>query len=313
MLTATWDSNIYTRALEDRSWNAPALLPEHCRGEALKTAYRYCNELTAIHSKSFFMASGLLNGRKRRAIRALYAFCRTTDDIIDHPGPDQGKQLRQWREHALSYCPRTNDPVPVAWAHTRREFRIPTSYARQLIDGVAQDISINRYQSFPELADYCYGVASTVGLMSMHIIGFSDEEAIRYAVKLGVALQLTNILRDVAEDWARGRIYLPQAELREFGVTADHINRGIVDDAWRKFMQFQIDRTRYIYAEAWPGLAMLHPSGRLAVAAAASFYKDILKDIERRNYDVFSERAFISKWGKMKKVPHLWYRYGLAK
>ena len=191
--------------------------------------------------------------------------------------------LERWRERSLSNKVKINDPVPIAWAHARLNFQIPLIYARQLIDGVAQDLYVHRYENFSGLADYCYGVASTVGLMSMHIIGFSGNEAIRYAVKLGVALQLTNILRDIAEDWERGRLYLPQDELEAFNITEDHLNGNIVDDHWRAFMRFQIERTRCIYAEAWPGISLLNPSGRLAIAAAASFYKDILKDIEARD------------------------------
>jgi hypothetical protein len=184
-------------------------------------------------------------------------------------------------------------------------------YAHQLIDGVAVDLHIRSYHNFAALTEYCYGVASTVGLMSMFIVGFYSEHAIRYAVKLGVALQLTNILRDIAEDWKQGRLYLPQDELRAFGVSDNHLQHGIVDDSWRALMKFQIDRARRIYAEAWPGLAVLHPSGRLAIAAAATFYKDILSDIEARDYDVFRGRARVSKWGKIQRLPQLWYAHGM--
>ena len=276
----------------------------------LRMAHLYCKGVTAFHSKSFFMASSLLPEEKKKAIRALYAFCRTTDDIVDLPGADRDLQLERWRERSLSRGARINDPVPIAWADARTRFQIPSIYARQLIDGVAQDLEIHRYENFSDLVAYCYGVASTVGLMSMHIIGFSGEESVRYAVKLGVALQLTNILRDVAEDWARGRLYLPQEEVEAFGITEDHLAYGLIDSAWRSFMQFQIERTRCIYAEAWPGIRLLHPSGRLAVAAAASFYQDILKDIEARDYDVFQGRAYVSRWGKLCRIPQLWYAYG---
>jgi phytoene synthase len=170
----------------------------------------------------------------------------------------------------------------------------------------------NRYAHFEGLADYCYGVASTVGLMSMHIIGFSNQKAIRFAVKLGVALQLTNILRDIAEDYKRGRIYLPQNELKQFGITDEHFQHGIVDEAWIAMMKFQIARTRSIYEESWPGIAMLNADGRMAIAAAATFYKGILNDIEKRGYDVFSGRANVSKWGKLKQLPSIWYQCNLA-
>lgn len=310
MLAATWEEHILVRATENLHAENAAALPDHCRGAALETAHRYCSEVTALHSKSFFMASGLLSKEQRKATRALYAFCRTTDDIVDFPGPDRERQLEIWRERSLSGSPRANDPVSIAWADTLHKFNIPVQYAHQLIDGVEMDIHTHRYRNFAALAEYSYGVASTVGLMSMHIIGFSGKEAIRYAVKLGVALQLTNILRDIAEDWQRGRLYLPQDEMEAFGVTEDHLENGIVDAAWKDFMRFQIERARNIYAEAWPGIAMLHPSGRMSIAAAASFYRDILKKIERRDYDVFSGRACLSKWGKLRQLPRLWYAYG---
>ncbi len=144
--------------------------------------------------------------------------------------------------------------------------------------------------------------------MSMHIIGFFTEEAIEYAVKLGVALQLTNILRDINEDWERGRLYLPQEELDRFGLTENDIDRGIVTDRWREFMKFQIARARRLYAEAWPGIAMLNPDGRLAIAAAADLYRAILNDIEAHDYNVFNRRAHLTKWEKLRRLPGLWWR-----
>jgi phytoene synthase len=211
----------------------------------------------------------------------------------------------------MQSVPRANDPVSIAWADTRKKFKIPGKYAHQLLDGVCNDINFKPYNSFSELAEYCYGVASTVGLMSMHIIGFKNETAIRYAIKLGVALQLTNILRDIAEDYQMGRVYLPKDELKRFGITEKHLREGIVDSKWRTFMKFQIARARIIYEEAWPGIMLLDASGRLPIAAAATFYKGILNKIEENDYDVFSQRAHLNKWEKLRLVPKLWYKYSL--
>ena len=163
-------------------------------------------------------------------------------------------------------------------------------------------------QTFHDLATYSYGVASTVGLMSMHIIGYSGPEAIPYAIKLGLALQMTNILRDVAEDWQRGRVYLPQDELAYFGLTEGTIADGRVTDQWREFMRFQIDRNRQLYAEAWPGIGMLNKKGRFAIAAAAGLYRGILNDIENHDYDVFSRRSHIGTFGKLRRLPMLWWQ-----
>ena len=276
--------------------------------DALDWAYQYCEQLTAWHSKSFFMASRLLPTEKRKAVRALYAFCRTTDDIVDNPSGNVEKQLKLWRSRTLSHQPQVNDLVPMAWADAVNRFNIPSIYAHQLIDGVARDLHQTRYQTFAELAEYSYGVASTVGLMSMHIIGFENEAAIPYAIRLGVALQITNILRDVAEDWQRGRVYLPQEDLARFGLSEADILAGVVTEKWREFMRFQIDRNRRLYAEAWPGIGMLSTDGRIAIAAASDLYLAILNDIEKHDYDVFSRRAHINKWGKLSRMPGLWWR-----
>jgi phytoene synthase len=216
--------------------------------------------------------------------------------------------LCDWWGDALTGPPPPENLVAVAWSDTVARYQIPVAYAQQLIHGVARDLHQSRYETFNDLADYAYGVASTVGLMSMHIIGFRSEEAVRYAVKLGVALQLTNILRDVAEDWRRGRLYLPQDELAAFGLTEADIEHGAVTDRWRAFMKFQIGRTRRLYAEAWPGIALLEPEGRFAIAAAADLYRLILDDIEAHDYDVFSRRAYVSQWGKLRRLPALWWQ-----
>lgn len=204
--------------------------------------------------------------------------------------------------------PPCDDPVALAWADTRTRYNIPVRYAEQLIAGVASDATITRYETFDELAAYCYRVASTVGLMAMHIIGYAGRRAIPYAVKLGVALQLTNILRDVGEDWRTGRCYLPQVELAAYGLSEADVARGQVDDRWRAFMRFQIGRTRTLYTEAMPGIALLDRSGRFAIAAAAELYRAILDDIESHDYDVFTRRAHVNAAGKLARLPGIWWR-----
>ncbi|MBK7894277.1 MAG: squalene/phytoene synthase family protein [Candidatus Promineifilaceae bacterium] len=272
-------------------------------------AYGYCEQITAENSRSFYLASRLLPPPQRRAVRALYAFCRTTDDIVDNAEDNHApSDLQTWRNQALHNHDHQYDPIAIAWRDTSATYHIPQLYAEQLIDGVARDMVQNRYETFAELAEYAYGVASTVGLMSMHIIGYRGEEAIPYAVRLGVALQMTNILRDVAEDWRRGRLYLPQEELAAFGLSEADIAAGVVTEKWRSFMRFQIERNRRLYREAWPGIAMLNREGRLAIAAAADFYAAILHDIEQHDYDVFTRRAHIGKWAKLRRIPSLWWQ-----
>jgi phytoene synthase len=204
--------------------------------------------------------------------------------------------------------PHKNEMVAVAWTHARLTHKIPVRFAEQLIDGVAQDLTPRRYATFEDLAAYAYGVASTVGLMSMHIIGYTSNDAIPYAIKLGVALQLTNILRDVGDDLRNGRVYLPQDELDAFNLCEHQMQRGTVTRAWREFMKFQIERNRSLYAEAMPGIAYLAPKGRFAISAAANLYRAILTDIENHDYDVFSRRASISTFGKIRRLPAIWWQ-----
>jgi phytoene synthase len=241
-------------------------------------------------------------------VHALYAFCRTVDDLVDEPGENTEAALAAWKAPEQMACQPDADPVAVAWTDARARFQIPQGYARQLIDGVARDLYQTRYETFEELAAYSYGVASTVGLMSMHIVGFRHEAAIPYALRMGVALQLTNILRDVAEDWELGRLYLPRQELEEFGISEADLEAGLVSERWRALMRFQIKRTCRLYAESWPGLALLARQARLAIAAAADFYAAILRDIEAHDYDVFGRRAHLTGWAKARRVPGLWWR-----
>lgn len=277
---------------------------------ALRKAYKQAEVITAAHSKSFSFASGLLPEEKRSAVRALYAFCRTVDDIVDEVElkKDQDFELDYWRNIVQSASAPTDDLVATAWADTLARYHIPRHYALQLIDGVARDLSQSRYQTFDDLATYCYGVASTVGLMSMYIVGFKNNDAVPYAIKLGVALQMTNILRDVGEDYRNGRLYLPREELLTYGIREEDIVAGHVTENWRQFMKFQIERTRNLYEESWAGVKLLEREGQLAIGAASVFYASILEDIEKHDYDVFSRRASLGMFGKLRKIPALWWR-----
>jgi 15-cis-phytoene synthase len=282
-------------------------------GTSLQAAYHRCRVITSDNSRTFFMASNLLPPVKRRAVQALYAFCRVSDDLVDRPQGEVLSRLEHWRQQVVhGLTPSAVNPdqeaVALAWTDTRRDFCIPGRYVEQLIEGISSDVNCVRYETFSGLAKYCYRVACTVGLMSMHIVGYTGREAVPYAIRLGVALQLTNILRDVGEDWANGRLYLPQEELDAFGVSVDQIAEGVVDHNWRNFMRFQISRARQLYAEALPGVAMLGRDGRFAIAAAGELYRGILSEIESNDYDVFRSRASMSTWNKLSSLPGIWWR-----
>lgn len=304
----TWEHTLLSLAYEARHSAVRPLVKPTQNEAVLRQAYDYCESVTAQHSRSFHLASGLLPSGKRQAVRALYAFCRTTDDLVDQPSGDVLTALTHWRQRVALFEPPADDLVAIAWADTRIRYHVPQRYAEQLIDGVARDLHQTRYPTFEDLAAYAYGVASTVGLMSMHIIGFAGSEAIPYAVKLGVALQITNILRDVGQDWQLGRVYLPQEELTAFGLSEADLAAGQVDARWRAFMKFQIERNRRLYAEAWPGMALLNREGRFAIAAAAGLYQAILDEIEAHDYDVFNRRASVSGWGKLCRLPGIWWQ-----
>lgn len=303
-----WERRLIDLAQEALETQIAAALHGIFDDDDLSAAYRVCEQLTKGHSRTFMMASGLLPRAKRRGARALYAFCRVCDNLVDAPqeNSDPREALERWRYQVLHVQSAGDDPVAVAWADTRARYQIPWRYAEQLIAGVAQDLNKTRYGSFEELAEYCYGVASTVGLMAMHIIGFQDSRTIPYAVKLGVALQLTNVLRDVGEDWRNGRLYLPQEDLAAFGLDEQDVEAAVVDDRWRALMRFQLARTRQLYDEALPGVALLDSDGRFAITAAAQLYRSILDDIEANDFDVFLRRAHVTTWGKIAQLPGIW-------
>lgn len=303
--TANWEQMLLDRAQQAlEGWEptvrAGAIAPE------LEEAYDHCAAVTRKHSRTFYLASSLLPQPKRMAAQALYAFCRVSDETVDQPQDNAEAALDQWRQSVLSE--EAPHPVVRAWADTRARYHIPQLYVEQLIDGVASDLRQTHYDTFAQLAGYCYGVACTVGLMTMHIVGFSDMAAVPYAIRLGVALQLTNILRDIAEDWSAGRVYLPREDLDAFGVTEDDIAAGKVTARWQAMMRFQITRTRQFYNRARPGIGMLHQDGRLAITAASDLYEAILDDILTHGCDVFHRRAHVSAPGKLRRLPLIWWR-----
>lgn len=312
-MQAHWEHRLIALADTNQPLSAPPFFSYWAGDAALQKAYNICSAITAKHSKSFHRATGFLPEEKRSAVRTLYAFCRTVDDIVDEPSnTDRVANLEYWRQISQTASAPDDNLVAAAWTDTLARYQIPRHYAIQLIDGVARDLSQTRYASFDELSTYCYGVASTVGLMSMYIVGFKTTDAIPYAIKLGVALQMTNILRDVGEDFRNGRVYLPQDEMNAFGICESDLRSAKVTKKWREFMRFQIDRTRKLYAESLPGIKMLEREGQLAIVAASSLYNGILDVIERNGYDVFSRRASLTTREKLVRVLVLLWKHALS-
>jgi phytoene synthase len=270
------------------------------------TAMRTTDTVIRQHSQTFTFATRLLPVSQRLAIRALYAFCRTTDDLVDAEKATV-EEMQAWREQVNRPSAEQADPMLFAWALTRETYRIDPRYQDELIAGVQMDLRKPVYHTWEELERYCYLVASTVGLLSMPIIGLAKDvtftQAAPYAIKLGVALQLTNILRDVGEDLQRGHIYLPEEDLHRFGLTLQDIRNQVFDERFRRLMRFEIRRARQLYHEALPGILLLHPSARLSVGAAALLYRAILDRILAIDFQVYWIRAHTSGIQKLRMLP----------
>lgn len=277
---------------------------------------RYCEQVVRTHARTFALASRLLPADKRRAAFALYAFCREADDLVDLAPADRtgvtASQLDAYRERLDAALEGRGDgPVFREVARVVDKYQIPGAPLHELLAGVTTDLSTRHYATWAELELYCQGVASSVGEMCTHVFGVpGDHEtyqrAVRYARTLGVAMQLTNILRDVGEDAARGRCYLPADDLRLFDLTADdvlHDRQLCADKRWRHLMVFEIARARSLYRVANPGIALLSRDAQSCAAACASGYAGILQAIEAQNYDTISSRARV---GRLARVGILW-------
>jgi 15-cis-phytoene synthase len=281
----------------------------HDRDGSLAGAYEHCRSVTRAHAKSFYFCAQFLPPEKRRAIYAVYALCRHIDDTVDHAGARSAHETRalleSWRQRLRDPGPDDSDALR-AWRDTSARYSIDAELAEELMRGVLMDLTTSRYATWPELAVYCYRVASVVGLMTAEIFGYSDRRALDHAVALGRAMQLTSICRDVGEDARLGRVYLPADEMERFGVTASAIRYGRVDARFVELMRFQIARARALYRDAEPGIEMLDRRCRYTVRLSSRIYGQILDRIERNGYDVLSKRAFVPFHRKVAALPAVW-------
>jgi phytoene synthase len=268
-------------------------------GDAI--AWRLCAAIARSHGRSFFLASHCLPPDRRRAIHAIYAYCRIADDIADLSADAASAVLALdgWGRQLADPM----HPVAVAFAAARAQYRVPIAPARDLITGVRMDLGPCRFATWDELRRYCYHVAGTVGLMVAPVLGCQDDAALPHAVDLGIAMQLTNILRDVGEDARRRRLYLPLDELAAFGCDPEAILCGRPNGRFRELLAFQVARARDLYVQARRGIPALSPAGRLTTLAASEFYATILTAIEERDYDVFGARAYVPNGRKLAALP----------
>jgi phytoene synthase len=269
----------------------------------LARGFAAARAITREHAKTFYFASRLLAPDRRPAAYAVYALCRLSDDTVDRSSTASVREelaRAQASIHAAYDSPALSDDLLLSFQDTVHRYAIPREYFDELIEGMRMDLAVSRYETFDELYCYCYRVAGVVGLIMLKIFGSSSPAAQEHAVELGVAMQLTNILRDVREDFCRDRIYLPQDELRRFGVSAENLRDGIVDEKFRALMAFQISRARDYYRRSAAGISMIADRrSRLVVCAMKDMYGAILRAIEQNGHDVFSIRAHVTTYGKL--------------
>jgi phytoene synthase len=274
-------------------------------------AGQYVSRLTRKSRSNFFYAFLCLPRAQREALYAVYAFCRIVDDAVDLE-PDrteQRKTLARWREEiAQVYGGRPQHPAGERLQQAIATFPIPRAVLEEIIAGVEMDIDRTRYETFDELYPYCYRVASAVGLACIEIFGYRDPRARDYAVDLGIALQLTNILRDVQVDARAGRVYLPQEDLRRFGVTAEDLVGGRYTPQFVELMTFEAARARDYYARAWAALPPSDAPGLFAAEIMGWTYRALLRALEARQFRVFGQRVSLPTYTKLAIALRCWAR-----
>lgn len=284
----------------------------------LGQALVHCRDLTREHSKTFFFGSRFFPLRQRQAVWAVYAACRVGDDIADEPGGSAALLDQWWQDIQRSLAGvQHGGPINVALAWASGQFTLPHSAFQELYLGLRMDLDQHTYAAWDDLELYCRRVAGVIGFMIAPICGYSGgDHTLQRALRLGQAMQLTNILRDVGEDLGRGRVYLPADLMARFGVTramlGTLLDGGEITPEYRQLMVHLTRQARDWYAEGRQGLGSLHGSGRLAVAAAARAYEGILDALERNDYDNFSRRAHVSGTRKLMMLPQAWLELRLG-
>jgi phytoene synthase len=297
----------------------PSLPPRHTQA-SLGEAYERCRQETAQWAKTFYLGTLLMPPEKRRAIWAIYVWCRRTDEIMDSPQAQALPaatllaRLDAWEERTRGmFEGRTTDDLDRVMVDTMERFPQPQQAYLDMIEGQRMDVNKHRYATFSELELYCYRVAGTVGLMSQAVMGLDPAytsapwserpDPSHAAIALGIANQLTNILRDVGEDRSRGRIYLPQDEMALFGYREADLLDGKMNDNWRALMAFQLRRAREWFARSEEGVRWLSGDARWPVWASLRLYRGILDVIERQGFDVFNRRAYVPTAEKLLDLP----------
>ena len=275
----------------------------------LDLAYEHCRRVAREQATNFYYAFRTLPGRQRNAIYAAYAFCRLCDDIADEEMPLEEKRRRFAETRGMlekSGAGAARGPVFVALDDARAGFDIPLRLFEEVIEGVEIDLVQSRFDTFDDLREYCYKVASVVGLICIEVFGYEDPKAREYAVDMGLAMQLTNILRDVREDAERGRIYLPLDEMAACGYTEEELFQGIVNEPFREVMRLQARRARGYFESSRRLMPLLAPRSRACPSVLHALYSRVLDRIERADFDVFAERVGLPRSEKLYLMARLW-------
>jgi 15-cis-phytoene synthase len=279
--------------------------------ETKMTPDQYCQEKAAASGSSFYYSFMFLPPDKRRAITALYAFCREVDDVVDECSDENvaRTKLAWWRgQVAEIYEGQPQHPVCQALAPLVKQFNLPQEHLLEIIDGMEMDLNRHSYENFKSLQLYCYRVASVVGLMAAEIFGYTDRGTLKYAHDLGIAFQLTNIIRDVGEDARRGRIYLPMDELQQFGVSTSDILNARESAGFQKLMQFQIERAQRFYRQALEQLPDADRKAQRTGLIMTAIYRTTLDEIVASGCHVLKERVSLTPLRKLWLAYKTWLR-----
>lgn len=281
----------------------------------LRASYELCRQLNAAHGKTYYLATLLLPPDKRPYVHALYGFARYADEIVDDlastlTNEQKAQALKTWGDNFLAQYEsgQTDDAVCKAVLDTVRRWNIPREHFEAFLHSMTMDLTIGTYQTYEDLHEYVYGSAAVIGLQMVPILEPSDQQAYEHAMQLGIAFQLANFIRDVNEDLDRGRIYLPLAELAQFGVTPEILNQRVATPEVKAALKFQIARVRDLEEKSRAGIQMLNPAAQPCIETARILYCGIVEAVEAIDYEVFKKRAKVSLARRLQVAVPAWWK-----
>lgn len=281
----------------------------------LQESFEKCRVLNAQHGKTYYLATLLLPPEKRPFVHALYGFARYADEIVDDlsstlSGEEKAAWLNSWSDKFFADFDSgtSDDDICKATIYTAKKFDIPKEHFIAFIHSMKMDLTTTSYETYEDLYEYVYGSAAVIGLQMVPILEPKSADAYKYATDLGVAFQLANFIRDVGEDLERGRIYLPLAELRQFGVTPETLKTRVVTEDLKKALKFQINRVHELEKRSRQGISLLHPASQPCIDAARILYCQIADQVEKIDFDVFNRRAKVSLFRRLSVAGRAWFK-----